>query len=186
MCDLTSRPGWLGLRGRCVGLDDIDSPALVCRRQEHLWCRCGSLLDFDPAAEGDEAGLTLFRSHEYHYDLAVTMQSGRRKLLFRRTMGDLKVVVAAADLPPGPVMLEIEAQNKEYIFRYGRPARKNNEPGQTAELTELARARAHFLSNEVTGSPFTGVFVGMYAVSPNRPSPSTAWFDWFDYEPGKA
>lgn len=179
--DLTAKPGWLGLRGRSVGLDDIDSPAMVCRRQEHLWCRCATLLDFDPA-EGEEAGLTVFRSHEYHYDLAVTMQSGRRKLVFRRTMGDLKVVVAAADLASGPVVLEVEAQNKEYIFRYGAgralPA--------TAPLTELARARAHFLSNEVTGSPFTGVFVGLYATGPGQPSANTAWFDWFDYEPGKA
>ncbi len=167
---LTDRPGHLTLRCLPVTLDDGSAPAFVGRRQEHFDCRVAARIDFEPAAEHEEAGLTAFMNETHHYDLAVTRRDGRKTVLVRRRIGDLSAVTAGIPAPPGPVVLEIAADRQNYTFGLRL----------AAGLRTLATGQCRWLSSEVAGG-FTGVYLGPYAAAQDQGSTNAAHFDWFDY-----
>ncbi len=168
---LTERRGWLRLKGSAVTLSDLDSPAFVGRRQQHFTCRASCLLDFESAGENDEAGLTVLANATHHYEIAVGLRGDTRCVFVRRRIGDLVAVVAEETIGPGPVRLEIAADEAKYTFA----AALGDGPART-----LATGRARYLSTEVAGG-FTGVYLGMYAGGNGRPCAVPADFDWFDY-----
>lgn len=82
---LSERPGHLVLRGSGTHFDDAGAPAFVGRRLSHFRCRIAARLDFEPAAEGEEAGLTVFMNEKYHYDLLVRrVREGKAVVLRKR------------------------------------------------------------------------------------------------------
>lgn len=173
---LAERPGSLTLRGSDITLNDGGAPAFVGRRLSHFDCRIGTLLNFEPKNESEEAGLTLFMNENYHYDLAVTLRGGRKTTLLRRTVGSLRTeqVLECAE---GDVELIVRAEPHRFIFslRCGG-----------GEEVAAGWGETHFLSTEVA-SGFTGVIAAMYAVSGSAAQEASlataAEFRWFDYEP---
>jgi len=170
---LAERPGWLTLHGSELTLSDVDAPAFVGRRQEHFTCNAACRLDFAPANDHDEAGLTVFMNDQHHYEVAVRRVGGQRCIIARRQIGSLRSVVAIAELPPGPVTLSVTASASEYTLAYAT--------GDSAPRT-LATGETRYLSTEVAGG-FTGVYLAMYATGNGQPSTTPAAFDWFDYQP---
>jgi alpha-N-arabinofuranosidase len=168
---LHESPGNLVLRGNKASLDDAGAPAFVGRRLRHLSCNVAALLDFEPKSEGEEAGLTVFMSEKYHYDLAVKLKEGRKVIVFRRTVGSLKTE-QTHDCAAGPVVLKIEARPEWFVFSI-----QSNQ----SDVLELGSGETHLLSTEVAGG-FTGVIIAMYAVC-EAGQRTPALFDWFDYEP---
>ncbi|MBJ9987645.1 glycoside hydrolase family 43 protein [Paenibacillus sp. S28] len=168
---LERRPGHLELRGNRTTLSDTGSPAFVGRRLCHFTCNISAAMEYEPAGDGEEAGLTVYMNDKYHYDVAVTSNNGVKKLRLRRTVGSLCVEKEHA-CPAGPLELKIEVQPDKFVFYYGQPG---------ADLTEIGWGETHLLSTEVAGG-FTGVFVAMYAVSAYE-EPAPASFDWFEYDP---
>jgi alpha-N-arabinofuranosidase len=165
----SEREGWLTLHGTPVSLSENASPTFVGRRQQHLTCRMATRVDFSPAAEGEEAGLVLYRHPEHRYELALRRAGGTREVVLRQTVGPhLSAVTASAPAPgDGPVVLQVDATPTEYTFSWGD---SEGDPG------ELGRAVTRLLSTEVSGG-FVGTYVGLYATGMG----STAHFDWFDY-----
>ena len=51
-------------------------------------------IDFEPASDGEEAGLTVWMNPTHHYDLFVTRQDGQRRVIVRRRIGSLVADVA--------------------------------------------------------------------------------------------
>jgi xylan 1,4-beta-xylosidase len=170
---LTARPGWLRLNGSAVSLNEADSPAFLGRRQRYFNCYAATLLEFEPAAEGEEAGLTALMNERHHYEIAVTRRQGERRVIVHRRIGSLAAVVAQKPLGPGPVILRIDADRDLYRFSYARA-------GQ--ERQALATGETRYLSTEVAGG-FTGVYLGPYATGLGRPSATPADFDWFEHVP---
>lgn len=171
--DLCSRKGWLALHGSEITLNEAASPAFIGRRQQHFDCRVSVRLDFNPAAEGEEAGLTIYYNPEHHYDICILRQDGNKQLIVRRSIGDLSAVVATAPIENGPVILEVKANKDEYYLSFGQ---------DHSNITELSKGRTWYLSSEVTRCSFTGVYFGLYATGNGKPSNTPAYFDWFDYE----
>ena len=126
--------------------------------------------------DGEEAGLTVYRSHEHRYEIGVSRVDGRRRVFVRQTIGpSLQAVTASAPLDgPEPVLLRIEATPETYAFSFGRE--------KPTEWTPLGTAPTRFLSTEVA-SGFTGAFFALYATGNGQPSTTPARFDCFDYEP---
>jgi len=170
---LSERPGWLRLRCSPVTLHDLDSPAFVGRRQQHFECRAAALVDFQPRNESEEAGLTAMIDNRFHCEVAVTERGGTRAVTVRRTVGALKVEVAAEPIGEGPVELWIAADRTSYSFGYVADG----------ESRTLAESKLRFLSTEVAGG-YTGVMLGLYASAKGHPSENAAFFDWFDYLSG--
>lgn len=168
---LRESPGYLVLHGTKDTLDDAGAPAFVGRRLSHLSCKIAAALDFEPASEGEEAGLTVFMNGKYHYDLAVKFKEGRKVIMLRRTVGSLRTEFVQ-ECAPGPVVLQIEARPERFDFSVRQDGR---------DALVLGAGETHLLSTEVAGG-FTGVFVAMFAVCESA-QPTPARFDWFDYEP---
>ena len=173
---LITRPGWLSLRCSSFTLDDLESPALLCRRQKHFECSASALIDFEPRAEDEEAGLTVLLGSDYHCEVAILMRSGRKVAIVRRRIGILSSEVACEAIDDGPVVLTILADRKWYSFGV-------NAPGE--EIKILGQSETRFLSTEVAGG-YTGAMLGMYATGRGKPSETLAHFDWFDYAPREA
>ncbi|MBN1812541.1 MAG: glycoside hydrolase family 43 protein [Anaerolineae bacterium] len=170
---LSDRPGWLRLMGSAIGLDAVDSPAWIGRRQRHFDCRAATLLDFGTQNDGEEAGLTAFMNELHHYEIAITRLEGERCVIVRRRIGSLSAIVAWEKVGPGPVTLEIQADREMYTFSYAMGGQKPR---------ALAQGETRYLSTEVA-SGFTGVYFAMYATGNGQASSMPAFFDWFEYKP---
>lgn len=169
---LSERPGWMRLWGNEHTLDSVDAPAFVGRRQEQMDCAARALLDFSPSREGEEAGITTYMSDTHHYEMAITLRGGKRRVILRRRIGDLQAEVASSLLPDGPLELIIHANPTTYTFAY-KPADK--------EETILDTANIQHLSVEMAGV-FTGMYIGLYATGNGRASAGPADFDWFELD----
>jgi alpha-N-arabinofuranosidase len=169
---LSERPGWLRLNGSAVTLDDVDSPAWVGRRQQHLSARAETWLEFDPQRDDEEAGLTVYMNERHHYEVAVTRRDDTRCIMVRRRIGSLRRIVAREAISAGPVRLAVEGTPERYAFSYA--------VGDGA-LRPLAAGETRYLATEVAGG-FTGVYLALYATGNGEPCTTPADFDWFEYE----
>ncbi|GIO86951.1 glycoside hydrolase 43 family protein [Paenibacillus faecis] len=169
---LSEHPGHLTLRGNETTLDDAGAPAFVGRRLRHFSCRIAAAMEFEPVNEREEAGLTVFMNENYHYDLTVRLVEGRKSIVFRRTVGSLRVQ-KIKDCPEGPVELNIRALPERFEFSFRSHAEGAG--------VEMGWGETHLLSTEVAGG-FTGVILAMYATGQTG-GEAPALFDWFDYEP---
>lgn len=168
---LTERPGWLTLRGSHITLDQLDSPAFIGCRQQHFECRVSTFLNFNPAQEGDEAGLTVFMSEKFHYEIAVARRNGRQVVLLRRRVGLLSKIEEEVEYLNQDITLQIAADHKHYTFSFYN---------SIGEQITLGQGECGLLSSEVAGG-FTGVYFGLYATGNGKPATAPAYFDWFDY-----
>ena len=168
---LTERPGALRLLGNAARLDDGPPVAFVGRRQAHLACAVTTQLDFEPAANGEHAGLTVWMNPSHHYELYITRRDGQRAAVDRRCIGSLVAEVATTMVEAGPVTLRVEATPEHYTFGIVGP-----DGAQQMLATDAAR----YLAPEVAGG-FTGVYFGLYASADGRAGTAPAFFEWFDY-----
>ncbi|MNI28231.1 Beta-xylosidase [compost metagenome] len=168
---LEEEPGYLILHGNNTSLDEKGSPAFVGRRLCHFNCKIEAMMEYEPLSDGEEAGLTIYMNERFHYDLAVKTTKGRKIVVFRKTVGSLKVE-ESRDCPNGPIVLQIQAHPKKFVASI-----RTSE----SEMMDIGWGETHFLSTEVAGG-FTGVYVAMYATSKTGTSAPVS-FDWFDYEP---
>ena len=171
---LTARPGFLRIAGSPVTLNDVGSPAMIVRRQQHIRAQWRAALEFVPRAVNEEAGLTIRANERFHYDLAVRLGDFGREVVLMYYTGGKSTVMGKTPIPDGPVMLEISADAASYRFAVagGRPLPPLPTRGLSAE--EIHRLdRNHF----------TGAVIGLYATGNGKRSTTPADFDWFEYEP---
>ncbi|WP_100407592.1 glycoside hydrolase family 43 protein [Bacillus solitudinis] len=167
---LTAKPGYLTLYGSAVSLNEIDSPAFVGRRQQHFNCKISTLLEYSPCFEGEEAGLTVYINERFHYEIALGIRSGKKKVFVRRKIGSLWKVESEHDYTHNRIILSVHADAKNYTFGYI----------VDGEMIELGMGECFLLSSEVAGG-HTGVYVGIYATGNGQKDTTPAYFDWFEY-----
>ncbi len=171
---LTARPGYLRLQGSAITLNDQDSPTFVGRRQTDPACYVSTQVDFNPAAENEEAGLTLRGNDKNHYDIGLTLKDQKRKVFFRKVLdGKTTNSIHDADIPEGDVILSVTASPESYAFTC---------KSLKGEAVELGNALTKDLSSEKIGG-FTGVYFAMYATGNGQKSTTMADFDYFEYIP---
>jgi xylan 1,4-beta-xylosidase len=168
---LADRPGWLTLYGSSISLSDVDSPAFVGRRQQHFDCNVSTLLEFSPTHEGEEAGLTVFMNERFHYEIALGIREGVKKVFIRRRIGSLWKVESEHVYGQEDIILSVQADAKNYTFSYQQPG---------GESTVIGSGECFLLSTEVAGG-FTGVYFGLYATGNGRNTSTPAYFDWIEY-----
>ncbi len=152
---LTERPGWLRLKTSPVSINSNDSPTWVGRRQQHIRFQAHTRVDASGLKDGDEAGLTLFMSNDYHCDLAVRRHDGKYFLVLKYKLGLLKHTEKEFELESPVVNLRILSTNKDsYCFEWGG----------LDGFVPLGKIDTSFLSSETAGG-FTGVYLALYAQS---------------------
>jgi xylan 1,4-beta-xylosidase len=173
---LRQRPGFLRLWGQATSLSDVASPALVCRRQQHMEMTSRTLLTFEPRGPNEQAGLCVRANESFHAALLVRACERGREVTLVRTLAGRQTTLGSARLASGPVTLEVGATVDEYVFRAGAERR----------VEELGRVRTRAFSAETilrrTGRHhFTGAVIGMFATGAGSPATVPADFHWFDY-----
>lgn len=166
---LTARPGQLRLIGANTGLDAIATPAFVGRRQERLNQRFATEMDFKPAAAGDTAGIAL-RMNETHHVLLRATGAGRLECV-QQLAGQPRELASVA-APAGPLQLQVRATPSQYTLAWRKAGQGEWQP--------LCTVPTYQLSTETAGG-FTGVYMGLYAVSSGA-TPATADFGWVEFE----
>jgi xylan 1,4-beta-xylosidase len=168
---LTDRPGALRLQGTPARLDDGPPVAFLGRRQEHYACTAATQLDFEPTADGEEAGLTVWMNPTHHYEVFITRGDSQRLVVMRRRIGSLVADEARMPIEPGALTLTVRAEAQSYTFGF------LNSKG---EPQVLATGEARYLAPEVAGG-FTGVYFALYASGSSGATTPPAFFEWFDY-----
>ncbi|MBN1392260.1 MAG: endo-1,4-beta-xylanase [Sedimentisphaerales bacterium] len=176
---LTERPGFLRLRGSDVTMCDQDSPTFVGQRQTDFNCVASTLLEFDPLSGNEEAGLVARQDDRNHYEIAITLKDGKRKVLFRKVVkGKIIEPVQYVDIQPGPVLLSVKATPLSYEFSC-QSADSSREVLGTGLTKDLSVESIGF----DYGMCFTGVYFGMYSSGNGKECTRPADFDWFEYSP---
>jgi alpha-N-arabinofuranosidase len=170
---LAEKSGFLTLKGSEITIDQAASPAFVGRRQQHFNYTATAELEFDPAADGDRAGITALMNEKHHYDLCIVKEGGTRYLVLSYRIGNMKHLAFKSPLPLGKVQLRITSGPEWYTFSYL--------PEGTAAFIEAGKMETRYLSSEVAGG-FTGVYLGMFAEGSGKSGVTPAYFNWFDYK----
>lgn len=170
---LSERKGYLRLKGNDSSLSQLPYATFVGRRQQHFDFTATAAIDFSPAKDNEEAGMTVFMNESYHYNLAIRKQGSKRVLQLVYQVGSIHHIEKEIPVSDGPVQLRLVGSPGYYRFSFSQ----NNKT-----FTEIGKADTHFLSSETVGG-FTGVYIGLYATGNGNKSQSAADFDWFTYEP---
>jgi xylan 1,4-beta-xylosidase len=174
---LVERPGFLRLVGSAVSLDDVGSPALIARRQQHFDVRCRTALEFSPRRPNEEAGLTVRANESFRYDLAVRLGAAGKEAVLTSRLRGASTVVKRAPLGDGPIHLEVVATDQAYSFSAeagGKTTAMGTLPTRGLSTEEIAKQGKNY---------FTGTYVGLYASGNGQRSTAPADFDWFEYSP---
>lgn len=170
--ELGDQAGVLTLHGQSSGLDGTDGQAFVGLRLQQFVSRTSVRLRFDPDQEGDEAGLVLYKSEQFHYELAVSRHRGERVLLFRRRLGTLWRVERRSTCNAETVWLRMSTDARLARFL-------TSTDGEHWQV--FGEGECGLLATEVTGG-FTGVLIGLYAQGAGRPCNQAAHFDKFVHQ----
>lgn len=166
---LTERKGWLCLKGDKYSLDDLEAPAFLGRRQEEYKFNYETKLEFNPKGSNEEAGLAICMDNEHHMELVVTIRNGKKVVLLRKNVADIKVESGLVQVGEfEEVALKVIGDDFEYTFLCGT---ENN-------MIEIGKTKVKHLATECANSAFTGVFIGLYATGNGKDMNSKAYFDY--------
>ena len=171
---LTERPGRLRLHASSIPINSNDSPAWVGRRQQQIDFESTVKLDAASLKDGDEAGLTVYMSNDYHCDLAVRKRDGKYFLTLKYKLSRLEHKAAEIPLDSPVVSLRTTGNKDVYSFSWSADG---------SSFNKLGEMDASFLSSETAGG-FTGVYLALFAQSnaDGGAAGGHADFDWFEYK----
>ncbi|MCJ7446518.1 MAG: glycoside hydrolase family 43 protein [Bacteroidales bacterium] len=167
---LTSREGFLRLKGSEQTIEDRKSPVFTGRRVQDLYFTATTQVEFTPGKANEEAGMILLNNGS-HFDILVKQSKGKRVVVGRLRFGSVIHESEEAVLKPGPVKLIIKGERSTFTFLY---AQGNDAP------KEIIKVMSRYLSSETVGG-FTGVYVGLYATGNGKACTASADYDWFEY-----
>ncbi len=169
---LSARKGYLRLIGSEFTLNQLPDVTFVGRRQQHYDFQATTTLDFNPQKSNEEAGITAFKSTNYHYDLVVKNVKNKRTLVLSYYLSKIQHIEKEIPLETGVVQLRISGSKDYYSFEYTQGNKS---------FMKIAEADTRFLSSVTVGG-FTGTYLGLFATGNGQKSNSFADFDGFSYE----
>ncbi len=174
---LAKRKGFLSLHaGKGSISNKKDIPAFAGQRQPDFKVTSRCLMEFTPAADGEEAGLMVRSNDDNHYEVGVGRWDGETRVYVRNRVKEQEGFVARRPFEGGRVFLELSGQESQYQFAWSRDGKK---------WETLAASAAADLSKEKAGG-FTGTAIGLYATATGKESGTWAHFNWFEMTPGVA
>lgn len=170
---LSANPGHLRLALDADTLASRGNPTYICRRQTGFHFTAETRMTFRPDAENEKAGMAIYQSQSYHYQLLAGILGDRTVLSLVRTKKDVTETIATALLDEffPTLTLRITQREQDLTFSY-----QTAEDGVSYTLADHMDAR--MLSTDVAGG-FVGTTIGLYATSNGAESHSFAEFDYF-------
>ena len=170
---LTERPGFLRLHGQEAGLVFSTRAAFVARRQTEWKGSATTRLEFDPLTDNEQAGLAVFMSPDYHYEIYETRVGCKLSVALRKSVGDIRTVIATAEVGGGALQLKIEYDPEHYRFYYA---------GENGEWKLLGSGLERLIASEVA-DVWSGAMIGLYSTGNGHAVTHPADFDWFEDRP---
>lgn len=170
---LTVRPGYLRMELSHVRLEDMDTPAMLVRRQQHYNFQAALAMEFEPLRDGEEAGLVLTQNERFSFLLVKEMKKCRVMLNCYRLVNGVRELLRSVETGPGRLYLTVEGTEGSYDFYYGMRERQK---------TALALGEDGSILSTLVADGFVGTYLGMYASAGHKASHNHADFDWFRYE----
>ena len=163
----------LRLKPTRVTLDEAGTPTFMAIRQDKFDFRLDTEVDLSSATLGDYAGLTVYMENNAHADIFLRQEKSKKKqsIVVEYTLYGLKHKACEVEVNKGPTQLRVDGSKTEYKFFY-RDAK--------GKWVEAGTLDTRLLSTETAGG-FTGITLGMYAVSPRGGGFSCADFKYFRY-----
>ena len=169
---LRERPGFLRLHGQPAGLSFQQTTAFVGRRQTEWKTVSTTRMEFQPRADGDRAGLTIFMSPRYHYDIVKVWRGGKAYVQLVKQVDDIHVVAAEQPVDDGPLLLRIESDAEQYRFSYAR---------EGGPWVLLGSGEERLIASEIA-NVWSGAYIGMFSECKDGSHGPAADFDWFEYK----
>lgn len=164
---LQERPGYLRLKAQEAGLNDEKAFTFIGRRQQHFLFESIACFNLEQLKWG-ECGLSIYMDTTHHLDLCITRCDKGFDVFIKKKVGEILWIGDSININQEVLYLGIRGNEHSYEFYYGE-----NE----AELQKLGWSSTAHVSTEVSDSPFTGVYIGMYAIKK-----AVVDIDWFLYQ----
>lgn len=171
---LEERPGYLRIYLQPEIMEEISSPAFIGRRQEHREFILRTVMEFIPASEKEEAGISLVQDDRYHYHFLKGKKGEQQVMrLWKVEAGNKTLMAEKAIENIQKIYLSVVCRTANYYFYYG--FREN-------EFCPVAGEQPAEVLSSWENEGFTGAYLGMYATAGHSGSENMADFDWFLYE----
>lgn len=162
----TIQDSQLILTGNDTTLSTVASPIFLAVRQSEYHCLFEAKMSV-PSLKA-KAGLSVYIDNMHHMEIGLNHQNHQVSLYVKKNVEDLQVVSKSIVYQKEDIVLGIEANNEYYIFYYME---------DTHHKVILDQTPIKHLMIEVSNSPFTGVYGGMFIEGKGNVS-----FDWFKYQ----
>lgn len=162
----------LTIKPSAVSLSDGASPSLVVRRPFDFDCEMETEFLFEPRENGDEAGVVVMLSAEFHVELCIRRDEDGTFLVLRKRAEDMIQEAfreKAEDLIGKKLRMRIRADREKYSFYFGLSG---------AELQMAGTASTRFLCCELAGKCFTGTVWGLYAAGQRETAAELSVDSW--------
>lgn len=173
---LSERKGFMRLKGDTIYIDQNDSPTFIGRRQQHMNFEATAKIEIKQICEKDRSGLSVYMNSNNHYSVFITEENNQRYVCLEYKLGKIKHIEKKIPVGISPILLKAEGKAEFYSFYY------SEDEGKTFKF--LGEADTRYLSKE-TNNVFTGVYIGLFAESAQKPGSIIADVDWFDYREKK-
>ena len=163
----------LRLKPSQVSLDDAGSPTFIAIRQDKHDFRLETEVELSSATMGDIAGLTVYMENNAHADIYLRQDKSKKNqsIVVEYSLYGLKYKACEVEVKKGPARLRIDGSKTGYTFFY-RDAK--------GKWAEAATIDTRLLSTETAGG-FTGITLGMFAVSKKGGGFSYVDFNYLNY-----
>lgn len=148
--------GKLKLYSSRLTLEEKGSPTFAAIRPIDFECSLETEFCYKPLKDGDRAGVVLRLTSEFYYFIGKQREADGTYLVVEKRAEDFRQTACRIPLKGGKLKLQIRMSREVFGFLYA----EGDEELQTA-----AQASTRFLSCEVAGRCFTGILLGLYAVS---------------------
>lgn len=170
----TIADGSLQMETRPQELKGLDNPSMIVRRIQDFNYKATCYVTFSAKTENEEAGMTAFLDNKHHFKL---VKRSNQVALIKMNDSE-ETTVATADYNSDAVVLQIEGQMFNFVFRFG--ADENN----LQQIGDVQDARV-ITAKTFIGDGFNGPYIGMYTGSQGQAADNKAVFSWFEYLPTK-
>lgn len=153
------------LQSRAVSIGSRGNPSFLARRQQHANSSAETVLRYEPAHEGERAGLIVLQNDAYWYFIGLERRDGRLVVALERRRGSQDPEngfqvssIPFAAVPGAAIYLKIVARGAFYDFYFGY----GPDHWQALKLGEDGT----MLSTKRAGG-FVGAVFGVYAYDPS-------------------
>lgn len=149
----------LHIEARAVDIGGRGQPSFIGRRQQHTHATATVKLRFNPAEDGDRAGLVAFQNDDFYLFIGVSMRHGAVAMEAERKAGGEAEVIASEAVDIGtdePAYLRIDADGGVYRLSYSL----DGEDWRTL----VGDVDGRILSTRMA-TGFVGTMIGMYAAT---------------------